>query len=1492
MQRLPLVRDEKEDTIKKEQLIKKLLGLCKTHEQCHVLDLHLQDPATKPWILALIAHIARDLDDANFTTLLEKFNTLDLGELKELLDACSVYRKPPTLQEVLECFKKHENDFKATITELRNQVPQIRKKKQDFEKDLTRAIDTIQAIQNHHLGYRSPLMTRQSQALREDYFLVNKLSENLQEKLPENRPGPTMEELRQKLADCRTRIQDPSETKEHKLGTRLAALAILRELMYRCTGNFANSTQIITLINSLHFKGNLFLGIQTGQGKGMTAALFAAMETLEGRTANVCTSSTGLAQGELDEFGEFFRQVVGPDRVGERIIGTNSRPEDYKEGGINYSDIAGFAFFEERADLAGRKHTTPMSFILDEVDANTLSNSLTYRQPVSLGNAKGGVNPHEWVYEAINQFIDQPEEQQSGLLAYLLENYEDRTAEILGVFTSKQLDKWLAAARTAKGLIEARELQHIERSEEKTQAADYAIGEVKDSVSGEVIARVAYPISNNEVNKQSRFGEGVQQFLHARLNTREDTKLFPIEPEKAAIVSLVPFEVINKSMQSKGRIIGITASPGSKHEIQEQQEKYDATVLSMPPHFIPNRVDRPPIYVKNAKALEKTLWEQVKKSQDKYKPPGRVAGFFRGRAAPTVGQPQPILIFAENDEQAAQLYQALLAQIRHSPLGVTRLQLDSAGNKCFIKDFLAGGVESKNEEEDEHKYLESVTKAASQVGTITISTKLSRGVNIKPMIKKGDKEEPHPDGLLVIEAYLPSERIEIQELGRAARPEAVGEGEDQVMRAGTGETIRIIDRSTLVQAKQPEEQVGLTRALNEKKAAHSRLMSERFNAIEQVGHEHSLELRKCAGGRGDEKIELALLNLYRDYIGQVKKQWATLSAKPEYAFDPNDKKLQRLNKINALTNAFLPNVINEWNNLLERFSMNVRSEGYTIDGDLSARYALSKRKFKFPRYDVRTRFSDVVEAASPEESYLKFDLGSLLALPAGEFSDQAALKKASLEARMKELFYDAKQFSFIAKQCKGIPANDEKVTNRDISNFVAALQRCRLELIKLRDPGLPLERVNKLFLRVVRYVKEFAPGLIEGIDRDEKIDKGELLRVVSREKSAEFVALNILGGKVFDSSLLSYKGPDERFNGIKILARDLLKKYMQEGSRSSDRKKRAEALIDFLKREAIQLPGLMRKLNEVYQDAMEDDRKAFNRNIGKSSFYKLLDGIRAEAIIASRSETVQGVLYLEWEDLANRLSALIGRVNTKNLPPSVLTELNFRLTQLQAGNSDTLKYLASQKLLEYLNTQKIPGGNTNAVINQIKTKCHDITQTLRLATSGNSIPDQLRLKKSASAQARLDHLMKSQDKEKKAFSEWIVARGNMPSTLLHVLEGANKDKEKKNKAKINLAAIQSVKDFVLHYDSDHKQFYFEVKINLSGEELHYKLAVFKDKNFELKQLLAAEPQEQEQIDEPVLVKPGDRLLVDHRAGDMLENAQALAAVKPQGEPAPRRGFSS
>lgn len=507
---------------------------------------------------------------------------------------------------------------------------------------------------------------------------------------------------------------------------QLKLLAVMREMYFRSTGKFPRITQMLSLLLSCNYPDNVLMQINTGEGKGITTALLAALQWVNGGTVDVCTANRGLVVQDYNEKGnvDFFNAMGIPSAV----VRADSEYGTYKPGGINYSTVADLSLYRARAHLEnelldqvkGKKVATDL--VLDESDYTLLDDRTLFNYAVGAdGGGDTTNNPYAWIYPHINEFINQApfkhlvtqegvvwtrEEDIQKLKVYLNEKASHATQknQLMGI-PDKKFDQWLNAACAAQQLVAG---QHFILGTEERE-----IEGIKRNVS------IAVPLIQNIPQQGASFSDGVQQFLHARLQKEDPKKRFPQDAEMM-FVSTESAKHFADYYYKSGRMVAITGTGGTQEELIEQQFKFGMVAFSIPPYETSKRHELDTVIKKTTEeqfsALKKALNEaELGKNEGK----------------------QPTLLICKDINQ--------VREIAH------RLQAEK-GLK-FKVNVVTG-------EETEAERLRLIDEAG-QPNTITIATSLlGRGTDIVPK---------HSEGLLAIQFYLDKDRDTQQIIGRAGR---------------------------------------------------------------------------------------------------------------------------------------------------------------------------------------------------------------------------------------------------------------------------------------------------------------------------------------------------------------------------------------------------------------------------------------------------------------------------------------------------------------------------------------------------------------------------------------------------------------------------------------------------------------------------------------------------------------------------------------------------
>lgn len=549
--------------------------------------------------------------------------------------------------------------------------------------------------------------------------------------------------------------------------TRMELVAYLREIYFRSTGLFPNSTQILVLLLSLHSPyTNLLMRIETGEGKSLITPMFAVLQWAQGGTVDVCTANGTLLSRDYENSCEPFFKFLG---IKSALIRANSQPEEYQLNGINCSTGEDMSLFRQAAKEAGKEARVqnggPIHLVIDESD-DALLDQNTLNKLVAEIEEKEEDNPSQWVYPLAYQFINLPlfrnvdpalgkiwdeEEDLDQFRLFIIKEINEKyngdadKLNFIAAATNTQLREWIRASCKAALLVENKHF--IVRPIKE-----------KDETGSEVTKKiVCIPLIKSVPKGGSIFTDGVQQALQARLIAErpEQARYFVIDPYPPVLSSQSIQNLIRFYQETNGRILGISGTPGDQTELQYLATLLGTQALGVAPHAGDKRIKHPPIFTFSRDETIQAIHQAIDRIKRPVTKPNlefdadtptqtleeRDAFILRKEQALrqwSQTQTQPVLIVCEDFEQAQKIGQSFDAY-------------KAAGFKIQV----VTGKESPEE-------LNRIIKQAGQANTITIGTAmLARGIDINP----GD----HPEGLFVIQPCIDSERITTQIAGRAAR---------------------------------------------------------------------------------------------------------------------------------------------------------------------------------------------------------------------------------------------------------------------------------------------------------------------------------------------------------------------------------------------------------------------------------------------------------------------------------------------------------------------------------------------------------------------------------------------------------------------------------------------------------------------------------------------------------------------------------------------------
>lgn len=365
--------------------------------------------------------------------------------------------------------------------------------------------------------------------------------------------------------------------------TRLYALGLMREAMYRTTGQYPYSTQMLTLIDCMMHQGDVISNIDTGQGKSMIDTMKATLLWLGSGRVDLTTASLIDAKRDLDIYSPFWSLLGIP--FSKKPISSTSPFDAYEKQGINVGTIAQFALFYSKAkgeqvDL----DSDQVSLVMNESDYTILDDRTVYRYASTGGPGLIGAGK-EWIYDAINQFVTRDafkanttsEAQDiAALKKYLLKQakLQKKSSKFIESFPDK---KWLMLLESAL-IVNYRLKENFDYVLTKKPEVKLINGEIRETRSAKIIMK------DGKVSSDTQYGNGMQQLLYSKLNKIHGRDSFVIEPESKTIISTNNKNMIDYYRSKKGFIWGSSGTVGFGREIDLQYQKYGFEFSKVEPH--------------------------------------------------------------------------------------------------------------------------------------------------------------------------------------------------------------------------------------------------------------------------------------------------------------------------------------------------------------------------------------------------------------------------------------------------------------------------------------------------------------------------------------------------------------------------------------------------------------------------------------------------------------------------------------------------------------------------------------------------------------------------------------------------------------------------------------------------------------------------------------------------------------------------------------------
>lgn len=310
---------------------------------CRLIDkLEKTDEKTLEQWIKILTILGRNVDSINGDLLFNVQSRLEIHSVL-LKDISSLFDYPPypALDVFSEKLREYSRELKLYIDSFDRDPAGARAPKVNQEGILVKSrerifneqFDTSQ-IQEviakiESLADGASLSCKRQYELAQQVVFINAIGRNFPLKIA----SATYTDLTQL---GRNKLQELSDflimemrrldiSKEDKLRTQLKLLAVMREQYFRSTGIFFDTTQMISLLLSLHHQEqNVLMEVSRNENlSAQPAAILAAMQWVlaEGGTVDVCFANHRLIADYLEKGDRDFFTCLGiPSSVLERIL--------------------------------------------------------------------------------------------------------------------------------------------------------------------------------------------------------------------------------------------------------------------------------------------------------------------------------------------------------------------------------------------------------------------------------------------------------------------------------------------------------------------------------------------------------------------------------------------------------------------------------------------------------------------------------------------------------------------------------------------------------------------------------------------------------------------------------------------------------------------------------------------------------------------------------------------------------------------------------------------------------------------------------------------------------------------------------------------------------------------------------------------------------------------------------------------------------------------
>jgi hypothetical protein len=521
----------------------------------------------------------------------------------------------------------------------------------------------------------------------------------------------------------------------------LEKLLVLKRAVWLAHGYYPRGVQLLSAAILATTHQGMLAEIATGEGKSIITAMLAVLRTLEGKTVDIVTSSSVLAQRDAQEQAGFYqlfgitvdhnigRLPYNPCYEKDIVYGdVISFVADILEKPFNTRSIRGErpldlviidevdnAFIDQGSQVnmlaryvSGFEHLAPLFAIIWQ-QLMQINSHLAYDRELKIGVWVEGQFKYEQgqiqlLGESYAYVVDDP----TALSRKMLKSYMEKLLapgnallhipnHLKGLVFSQQ-DKWIESAIQAQYYVEGR---------------DYVIS--RDEYNNAIISIVDYR-NTGIVYENRHWFNGLHQFLQIKhgVKTKPETLMTKYMSNMAFF----------KSYQFG--VYGLTGTLGAEDEKAFIKETYQADFIKIPTHKPKQFTEWPPVIKTNSSDWLTALLDSLKAETDK------------GRA---------VLLILETINEVEQIEQILLD---------TGYSADKV--RGYSRNDLPSDIQSRKIE----------------VGDILIATNLAgRGTDLKTTAALEQN-----GGMHVCIGYLPTNlRVQLQAYGRTARQGNQGTGQ-------------------------------------------------------------------------------------------------------------------------------------------------------------------------------------------------------------------------------------------------------------------------------------------------------------------------------------------------------------------------------------------------------------------------------------------------------------------------------------------------------------------------------------------------------------------------------------------------------------------------------------------------------------------------------------------------------------------------------------------